>query len=205
MTRPRLLDLFCGAGGAGMGYHRAGFDVVGVDIASQKNYPFEFIQGDALAYCAEHGHEFDAIHASPPCQAHSAMKTMYNAREHLDLVPQTREALRATGKPYVIENVPGAPLITPFILCGTMFDLGWEDAELRRHRLFESSTFMLTPSCAHGRRRSTVGVYGGHLRNRRRRLFGVYGDGVRDSVRKNDCGVADFSVEEAEWRWGLTG
>ena len=69
--RPRLLDLFCGAGGAGMGYHRAGFDVTGVDIKPQKNYPFAFVQGDALAYVREHGHEYDAIHASPPCQAYT--------------------------------------------------------------------------------------------------------------------------------------
>jgi DNA (cytosine-5)-methyltransferase 1 len=186
-----------------MGYFRAGFDVVGVDIAPQKNYPFEFIQADALVYCAEHGHEFDAIHASPPCQAHSAMKTMYNARAHDDLVPATRELLRSLEKPYVIENVPGAPLITPFILCGTMFNLGWEDAELRRHRLFESSTFMLTPKCAHGQRKAAVDVYGGHLRNRRRRTIGVYGDGVRDSVRKADRGVADFSVEEGRIAMGI--
>jgi len=204
VTRPRLLDLFCGAGGAGMGYHRAGFDVVGVDIKPQPRYPFAFHQGDALAFCREHGHEFDAIHASPPCQAHSSMKTMHNAREHVDLVPDTRALLNALGKPYIIENVPGAPLPGAIILCGTMFGLGYEDAELRRHRLFESNLLLMAPStCMHGRRGSVVGVYGGHLRNRRRRTIGVYGEGVRDSVRKIDKGVADFDVTAGREAMGI--
>ena len=203
MSRQRLLDLFSGAGGAAMGYHRAGFEVVGVDHRPQKNYPFAFVQADALEYCAEHGHEFDAIHASPPCQAHSSMRTMHNARAHDDLVGPTRDLLQRLGKPYVIENVPGAPLPGAIVLCGTMFGLGWEDAELRRHRLFESNILMLAPSCMHGQRASVVGVYGGHLRNRRRRTIGVYGEGVRDSGRKMDRGVADFSVEEGRAAMGI--
>ena len=114
------------------------------------------------------------------------MKTMPDAKQHVDLVPETRELLRKTGLPWVIENVPGAPLLNPSLLCGTMFGLGHEDAELRRHRLFETSFFFLTPVCRHGDRR-TVGIYGGHVRNRTRTI-GVYGEGVRDSKRKNDRG-----------------
>jgi DNA (cytosine-5)-methyltransferase 1 len=185
-----------------MGYYRAGFDVVGVDEAPQPRYPFEFVQGDALEYLAAHGHEFDAIHASPPCQAHTAMKTMHNAKDHPDLVPVTRELLQATGLPYVIENVPGAPLIAPMLLCGTMFNLGCEDAELRRHRLFESNFLFLAPPCQHGRRADSIGLYGGHVRNRRR-VIGIYGEGVRDSVRKTDRGVPDFTVEQGREAMGV--
>lgn len=164
--KPRLLDLFCCEGGAGMGYYRAGFEVVGVDIEPQPNYPFEFHQGDAIEYLREHGHEFDAVHASPPCQAHSALKTSWNAREHLDLVPDTREALQDFDGPWVIENVEGAPLIDPIRLCGSMFGLGIPGFQLRRHRLFELSgdLFILTPHCQHNG--PVVGVYGDHLRSR---------------------------------------
>lgn len=131
--RPRLLDLFCGAGGAAMGYHRAGFDVVGVDIAPMPRYPFEFVQADALEYCAAHGAEFDAIHASPPCQAYSRAKNL-TRKQYPMLVDKTRAALIATGRPYVIENVPGAPLKSPALLCGLMFGL-----KTYRHRIFETS------------------------------------------------------------------
>jgi len=144
MTRPRLLDLFCGAGGAAMGYYRAGFDVTGVDIAPQPRYPFAFVRGDALEYAAAHGHEYDAIHASPPCQAFTELgrlhaKNGYHAK-HVDLVAETRLLLRETGKPYVIENVPFAPLENPFMLCGSMFGL-----RVYRHRIFETSWFQLAP------------------------------------------------------------
>lgn len=125
-----------------MGYHNAGFDVVGVDIVPQPKYPFEFHQADAIEYLLEHGHEFDAIHASPPCQVHCVLKSMPNFRhaEHEDLIPQTREALLRVGKPYVMENVPGAPLQNPIILCGSMFGLQTTcGAKLRRHRKFEAN------------------------------------------------------------------
>ena len=146
MTRPRLLDLFCCQGGAAMGYSRAGFDVVGVDIVAQPRYPFEFHQGDALEYLAAHGHEFDAIHASPPCQAYSATKSHPNVGAHPDLVGPTRDLLRVSGKPYAIENVPGAPLLNYVTLCGTMFGL-----RVIRHRLFECSPALLFApfSCRH--------------------------------------------------------
>jgi DNA (cytosine-5)-methyltransferase 1 len=167
----RLLDLFCGAGGAGMGYHRAGFEVVGVDIKPQPHYPFEFHQADALEYLAEHGREFDAIHASPPCQAFSAMtngRWQDRIKNHPDLIEPTRRLLIESGKPYVIENVIGAPLIGPVVLCGTMFGLETEAGnQLRRHRLFEASFPVgLVSSCRHNRF-SAIGVYGGGQHPRR--------------------------------------
>jgi DNA (cytosine-5)-methyltransferase 1 len=129
----RLLDLFCGAGGAAMGYSRAGFtEIVGVDINPQKRYPFEFVQGDALEYVAQHGHKYDLIVAGPPCQLYSVTAGLSKGG-YPDLVGPTREALQATGKPYIIENVPGAPLENPLMLCGTMFP----ELRVRRHRLFE--------------------------------------------------------------------
>lgn len=156
------MDLFCGAGGCSMGYHRAGFEVVGVDLHPQKRYPFEFHQADAIKFCREHGHEFDAIHASPPCQAHSALRALQKGKVYPDLIPATRAAVAATGKPYVIENVPGAPLGATgwlLLLCGTMFGLVTPDgrAEIRRHRLFECSWwFGLRPECQHGQARATL-------------------------------------------------
>jgi DNA (cytosine-5)-methyltransferase 1 len=198
--KPRALDLFCCAGGVTKGLQRAGFHVTGVDIRPQPRYCGDaFYQMDALA--ADCG-EFDFIWASPPCQAHSAMRTMPDAKPHPDLIPATRELLGASGRPYVIENVEGAPLISPILLCGTMFGLGCEDAELRRHRLFECSFPVLVPNCRHGQRRACVGVYGGHLRNRQRTI-GVYGEGVRDSVRKVDKGRADFNVEQGREAMGI--
>ena len=141
----RLLDLFCCQGGAAMGYHRAGFEVVGVDIELQPRYPFEFHQADALEYLAQHGHDFDAIHASPPCQAYTLAGQQWRSegKEYPDLVAATREILKQIGKPYVIENVPGAPLIDPFMLNGLFFGMN-----VRRTRLFETSfqiPFVLLP------------------------------------------------------------
>jgi DNA (cytosine-5)-methyltransferase 1 len=139
--RPRLLDLFCGAGGAAMGYHRAGFDVVGVDLSPQPHYPFEFIRADALEalrlVTAARGN-FDAIHASPPCQRYSVANNIHQRDDHPDLVGPVREALKAAGRPWVIENVPGAPLLNPVTLCGLTFGLN-----VKRHRLFEYSGFWL--------------------------------------------------------------
>lgn len=145
MSRPRLLDLFCGAGGAAMGYYRAGFDVVGVDVAPQKRYPFEFVQADAIEYVAEHGREFDVIHASPPCQGYSVTRSLAT-HDFAMLVPQVRALLQNAGKPYVIENVVGAPLVNPLMLCGTMFGL-----RVIRHRLFECSPAIYFPpmACCH--------------------------------------------------------
>lgn len=166
---PRLLDLYCCAGGAGMGYAQAGFEVVGVDARPQPRYPFEFVRADALSLDPAFVASFDAIHASPPCQAHSDLKHMHNAKKHEDLVPATRAMLRASGRHFVIENVEGSHLINPTVLCGTMFGLGSGDAELWRHRLFETSfPPMLPPPCHHRERPRVIGVYGGHGRDRRR-------------------------------------
>lgn len=168
--RPRLLDLFCGAGGAAMGYHRAGFDVIGVDNRPQPNYPFTFVQGDALAslgrpkWIAQIAEDYDAIHASPPCQAftqaNGAWTNLLDADRHPDLVAPTRELLAATGLPYVIENVPGAPLIDPVTICGTTLGLN-----VRRHRLFESNVALMVPPCS-GHERNYVICFGGGVRGR---------------------------------------
>lgn len=176
MSRPKALDLFCCEGGATRGLQLAGFHVTGVDIRPQPNYcGDEFHQADALTFPLE---GFDFIWASPPCQAHTTLKVMWNAREHADLIPQTRERLKHSGIPWVMENVPGSTLgeCSMFYLCGTMFDLGtkvydgWR--QLRRHRWFESPIRPLIPKCHH--RGATIGFYGDHARDRRRKA------GVRD-------------------------
>lgn len=160
-----------------MGYHRAGFEVVGVDIAPQPNYPFEFHQADAMTFPLD---GFDAIHASPPCQAFSTLRVMPNAREHPELVVPTRERLVHSGLPWVIENVQGAPLevhppslLTPVngvVLCGSMFGLNNGEFELRRHRLFECNVPLAQPSCAH--RLPVIGFYGAHARTPQRTTTG---------------------------------
>jgi DNA (cytosine-5)-methyltransferase 1 len=166
--KPLLLDLFCGAGGAAMGYHQAGFEVIGVDIKPIGNYPFAFIQGDAIE---KGGMILDrhywpwlpiaAIHASPPCQAHSNLRAMHPKADYPDLIPATRELLKRSRLPYVIENVPGAPLEDPTLLCGSMFGLGCGKGDLRRHRLFETNWPATPPGrCQHRRDVPTVGVYG---------------------------------------------
>lgn len=132
--------MYCCGGGAGVGYSRAGFEVVGIDKDPQPHYPFDFIRSDIADLDPDWIESFDAIHASPPCQIHSVTAVLHNNTEHVDLIPQTRAMLVASGKPYVIENVVGAPLIFPIMLCGTMFGL-----RVFRHRLFESNVFMMTP------------------------------------------------------------
>jgi len=170
-ARPRLLDLFCCAGGAAMGYHRAGFDLYAVDITPQPNYPFAFHQGDALdvmrrlllgeavAFTHRDGTvewltlaDFDAIHASPPCQGYLNLGKVNQALgrdyEHPQLIAATRDLIAATGLPYVIENVADArrELREPIRICGTGLHL-----PLRRHRLFESNVDLEGVACAHHR------------------------------------------------------
>ncbi|MHB9105778.1 MAG: DNA cytosine methyltransferase [Armatimonadota bacterium] len=163
MSRPRLLDLFCKAGGCAKGYQRAGFYVVGVDKDPQPRYcGDEFVQSDAIEYVREHGHEFDAIHASPPCQKFSRVSgrsRKAKKRVYPDLVDATRQALKATGRPYVIENVEGAPL-AGITLCGRTFGLA-----VYRHRLFESSEFLMQPP--HAKHNVVIGA--GRMLNDRKK------------------------------------
>jgi DNA (cytosine-5)-methyltransferase 1 len=127
LVKPRLLDLFCGAGGAGMGYERAGFEVTGVDNRPQPHYPFQFIQADAMTYPLD---GFDAIHASPPCQRFAG--TYQDHSGHPDLLTPIRVILKASGLPYVIENIATAPMPESVLLCGATFGL-----PIIRHRRFE--------------------------------------------------------------------
>lgn len=163
--KPRILDLFCCAGGAAKGYADAGFEVVGVDIDPQPNYPYEFHQADAIEFVKEHGHEFDAIHASPPCQTFSRTKTLHG-NEHPDLIKPTRDALVASGKPWVMENVVGSPLIGPIKLSGQHFNMTAPDVDgvplkLVRHRLFESNILLRVPDSFHANRHiQTASIYG---------------------------------------------
>lgn len=185
--RPRLLDLFCCEGGAGMGYHRAGFEVVGVDKEAQPNYPFEFVQGDAIEYLEEHGHLFDAVHASPPCQGYTQI-TRHKERqaEWPKLIAPVRDELVTLGRPYVIENVVGArdEMRETFLLHGGMFGLGVD-----RPRLFETNFLVMVPRAP--RKRGGIGVYG--------KL-----DGRRLWTRKDGSELRNpSSLEEAQEAMGM--
>jgi DNA (cytosine-5)-methyltransferase 1 len=164
-----------------MGYHRAGFEVVGVDIEPHKGYPFEFHEADALAFPLD---EFDAIHASPPCQAYSLMtRNKGTAHTFPDLVAPVRERLEVAGVPYVIENVIGAPLLNAILLCGSSFGLGTSEMQLRRHRLFECNFAVMAPPCAHDGRLS-IGVYGNGTNSWHRERLGrnVTVDEMREAM-----------------------
>lgn len=187
---PRVLDVCCCEGGASRGYELAGYDPYGVDLFvdySQKRYLYPSVKGDALAVLDallagqsvefSNGErlglsDFDLIHASPPCQRHTAGTRAGDRSKYPDLIEPIRARLRASGLPYVIENVPGAPLESPLILCGTMFGLCAEDddgtpLELWRHRLFESNMPLTAPPHQHGWHSSQVaGVYGGARRDK---------------------------------------
>jgi len=190
-VKPQMIDLFCGAGGAAVGYARAGFDVVGVDIAPQPNYPFEFHQGDALEFLAAHGHEFDAVHASPPCQAYSTLRAMHPDNIHPDLVDPTRRGLLDSGLPFVMENVVGAPMRNAVTLCGSMFGLSalCRDGvrrQLRRHRLFETNVLiMLDRTCEHSGQ-----------------PIGVYGDGGGGSMTRGYKSIRGEDGEAMGMDWG---
>lgn len=162
--KPRALDLFCGGGGATRGLQMAGFHVTGIDIKRQPRYCGDaFIQGDATAPPVDLT-GFDFIWASPPCQAYCALKVMPNARRHPELIAPMRDMLRNRGIPWVIENVYGSRLRAPLTLCGSMFGLGSNGFQLRRHRYFESSCpIRQTMRCEHAP--LTLGVYGAKVRN----------------------------------------
>jgi DNA (cytosine-5)-methyltransferase 1 len=155
-VRPRLLDLFCGAGGAAMGYHRAGFDVVGVDLHPQPLFPFAFIQADAIEVLAT-THGWDAIHASPPCQLWADGTP--DRTKHVDLISPARPLLRAAGVPYVIENVRVAPLQDRVMICGGGLALTHGDYQLHRHRYFESNVPLMGVPCTR-QRKLTMSVVG---------------------------------------------
>jgi len=175
MSRPKLLDLFCCEGGAGVGYQRAGFDVYGVDINPQPLYPFALSIGDAVAavermmirdmpFKHHDGRvewltitDFAAIHASPPCQAHSTITP--DKSKHINLIPATRDVLNATGLPWIIENVDGAKreLRDPVRLCGSSFGM-----RVRRHRWFESNVWLMGATCDHATQGTPLGIYGQH-------------------------------------------
>jgi len=199
VTRPVLLDLYCGLGGAAMGYHQAGFDVIGVDIKPQPDYPFEFHQGDALEVLRSGDiAPAVAVHASPPCQA-SSNATKGNRRRagwtdtHVDLIPETRRLLDALGLPYVIENVQGSQLRRDLTLCGEMFGL----AQIR-HRYFELGGWSMTcpPHVKHR----------GYVRGWRHGIYrdgpylAVYGDGGGKATTE-ECRVAqgiDWSFDRKQ-------
>jgi DNA (cytosine-5)-methyltransferase 1 len=157
----KLLDLFCGVGGASVGYAEARFEVHGVDLKHGKRYPFTYTRANVLDILKDQEfiNQFDVIHASPPCQTYSITKHLRNAQgkstSKVDLIPETRAALIASGKPYIIENVPGSPLINPIQLCGSSFNL-----KVRRHRLFESNMPLQGSVCDHKKQGRPIGVYG---------------------------------------------
>lgn len=159
MPRRQLLDLFCGSGGVAMGYYRAGFDVVGVDNEAHADYPFPLVLADALDVLRSPTilRDFDVIHASPPCTRYTKGLRHHPERqvEHPDLIAPVRQLLRAWGGPWVIENVPGAPLRYPILICGRAMGL----PTIARHRLFESSVFLMSPGCGCGNERA-MSVFG---------------------------------------------
>lgn len=179
-ARLKLADLYCCAGGAAKGYHDAGFDVVGYDIKPQPNYPYEFRRRDVLALSPEElAEEFDAFHASPICQGHTALRHAPGAKAHPNLIPPTRTLLDATGKPWILENVEGARAHMPgaITLCGTSFGLRAQGHALHRHRLFIASFPLFAPPCQHADE-PVIGIYGGHAR---RRSAKHGGRGTRDA------------------------
>lgn len=202
MKKAVLLDGFCGAGGATKGYQRAGFYVVGVDINPQPDYcGDEFVQADFMTFTLD---GYDAIHASPPCQAYSSLKVLHPsaAESYPDLLVDVIDRLRATGKPFVVENVEGAPFppgLFRIRLCGSSFGL-----RVRRHRWFATNVLMLQPECNHKAQTSRlVGVYGAS--------DGTYGDGFKHPGYKRGprqvTTIEAREVMEMPWavrRQGLT-
>lgn len=164
--RPRLLDLFCGAGGCSVGYERAGFDVVGIDLEPHSDYPYRLMVANVMELLAipEFLVAFDVVHASPPCPRYSSATPTENRDKHPDLVEPVRNALVQWGGAYIIENVPGAPLLNPVLMCGASLGLAADcrdghRRQLKRHRLFESNLPLMSPGCGCDGRQK-IGVYG---------------------------------------------
>jgi DNA (cytosine-5)-methyltransferase 1 len=181
----KVLDLFCGAGGASMGYYNAGFDVVGIDNKAHKDYPFVMVVADVMDLTPDYLQQFDLIHASPPCQPFTSLMKLAHAQgkqtNKPDLLEPTRRLLRASGVNYIIENVPGAPLRNPVQLCGSSFGL-----KVRRHRLFESYLTLKGSKCDHKAQGRPIGVYGS----------------MKDEIPNG--GKTANSVEEARDAMGIT-
>jgi DNA (cytosine-5)-methyltransferase 1 len=180
----KVLDLFCGAGGASMGYFNAGFDVIGIDNKPHKDYPFVMVVADVMELTPDYLQQFDLIHASPPCQPFTSLMKLAHAQgkqtNKEDLLEPTRRLLRASGVDYIIENVVGAPLINPVQLCGSSFGL-----KVRRHRLFESYLNLEGSKCDHKAQGRPIGVYGS----------------MRDEIPNG--GKTATSVEEARDAMGI--
>jgi DNA (cytosine-5)-methyltransferase 1 len=197
MSQPRLLDLYCGAGGAARGYQRAGFHVTGVDIRPQPHYTGDaFLQGDVLKIDPDWiADGFDAVHASPPCQFGTALRSAPGAKVHLNLIPETKIKLGATRLPWIIENVDSSK-VRPFMrgalkLCGSTFGLEAEGHELRRHRLFLSNVLLFSEPCRHRHGAPVIGVYGGHAR---RRAAKHGGRGTADVWASGHLGAASTAL-----------
>ncbi len=192
--RPRLLDMFCGAGGCGKGYHRAGFEVVGVDIEPQPNYPLEFHQADWRAFLDAHWQEFDCYHASPVCKAYSTANNIHGRTDHPMEIAAVREALEATGRPYVIENVEGAKahMVNPVTLCGLSLGLN-----VRRHRLFECNFPVMTFPC--GRHEGDWLLVFGHTVLERGHTVGVAKGGGSVIRRKHTTTARGRAAMGIDW------
>lgn len=196
MTRPLLIDLFCKAGGAAKGYYRAGFDILGVDIDPQPNYPYPFERADVWGLPPRFFSAADAVHASPECQGYTLLRHAKGAKGRPQEIGRCRSMLQALAVPYVIENVQAAAfdMIEPIRLCGSMFGLGAQGHQLQRHRLFESNIAISAPGkCAHTT--PVIGVYGGHARNR---AAGKGGRGTRD-VWEGGHGAAAGEALGIDW------
>ena len=193
MRAPRVLDGFSGAGGSGRGYQMAGCEIVGVDVIDQPHYPGRFIRADFLKLSVDFLREFDLIHCSPPCQRYTSLRHAPGRHRDADLIGPTRKLLIASGVDYVIENVVGAPLVNPTVLCGSMFGLATPDgAELRRHRLVETSFSCSALACCHKPGAAVIGVYGGHARCRRR------------PAGQDHQPLSDFTAYDARYAMGVT-
>lgn len=201
VCRPRMLDLFGFAGGAGKGYERAGFDVLAVDLVRSPRSPHPVLVTDVLDLPIAFLRMFDAIHASPPCQGYSPMRHAPGAKGAPRLIGQVREMLKASGRPYVIENVEAArsDMRNPTLLCGSMFGLGVAGHQLRRHRLFETS-FPLTAPCPCDHHGPVIGVYGGHVRCRSAKHGGRrtrdFEDFDKPTLAKEAMGIDWMTMDE---------